>query len=120
MSVLDKNVIDSIGTNIETGSVILIISDHLGWAEETQSHLLALQEKLNTYIQFIESSEIYSAFPSAVGKKLVVDIYFKFPPGDECRHSFLTFSEFWKVLVWVFLSQILIPNCVLENHVRLF
>lgn len=86
MSVLDKDVIDSIGTNIETGSVILIISDHLGWAEETQSHLLALQEKLNTYIKFIESAEIYSAFPSAVGKKLVVDIYFKFPPGDECRH----------------------------------
>ncbi|WP_447413178.1 DUF6572 domain-containing protein, partial [Clostridium perfringens] len=32
MSVLDKDVIDSIGTNIETGSVILIISDHVGWA----------------------------------------------------------------------------------------
>ncbi|WP_370516278.1 DUF6572 domain-containing protein [Herbaspirillum sp. CAH-3] len=39
MSVLNKDVIDSIGINIETGSVLLINSDHLGWAEETQLHL---------------------------------------------------------------------------------
>ncbi|WP_141106960.1 DUF6572 domain-containing protein [Herbaspirillum aquaticum] len=88
MSVLDKDVIDSIGTNSETGSVNLIISDHLGWGEETESHLLALQEKINTYIRYIESSEIYSSFPSAIGKNLVINIYCKFPPIEECRNFF--------------------------------
>lgn len=34
MLVLDKDVIDFIGINIEIGLVILIILDYLGWVEE--------------------------------------------------------------------------------------
>lgn len=83
MTILDKNVIDSIGTRASDGAVNLVISDHLAWGSETDEHLLALQDKLNSYIGFIESSEIYSTFPDTAGKKLIINIYFKFPPAAE-------------------------------------
>jgi hypothetical protein len=57
MSVEQKDVIDAIGVNKESGEVVLTISDHLDW-EDTSAHLLVLQDKINTYIAFIESGEI--------------------------------------------------------------
>ncbi|BEV71181.1 hypothetical protein THUN1379_06630 [Paludibacterium sp. THUN1379] len=83
MTILDKNIIDSIGTRDSDGAVNLVISDHLSWSDEVGEHLLALQDKLNSYIGFIESSEIYSTFPAASGKRLVINIYFNFPPSAE-------------------------------------
>jgi len=83
MTILDKNIIDSIGTRASDGAVNLVISDHLEWGDECGEHLLALQDKLNSYIGFIESGEIYSTFPTATGKKLIINIYFKSPPPAE-------------------------------------
>ena len=34
-----------------------MITDHLPWSDE-EAHLLLLQEKLNTYIAFVESGQI--------------------------------------------------------------
>lgn len=83
MTILDKNTIDSIGIRASDGAVNLVISDHLAWGDECGTHLLVLQDKLNSYIGFIESGEIYSAFPTATGKKLIINIYFKYPPPAE-------------------------------------
>ena len=77
MSVLEKGKIDFIGIDKLTGKVVLTISDHLGWEDELL-HIYHLQEKVNAYIDFIESGEIYEAFPLAKGKSIVISIVFKF------------------------------------------
>ncbi len=71
----DTDKIDAIGINKSTGKVILKIFDHLDWSDEPR-HLYLLQEKLNGYIRFFESQEIYSAYPAAKGKELAVSIDF--------------------------------------------
>ncbi|WP_293309451.1 DUF6572 domain-containing protein [Pedobacter sp. UBA5917] len=87
MSVLDINKIDFIGTDRQTGEVILTISDHINW-DDTQYHLSALQEKINAYLNFIDSEEIYKEYPNAIGKKLIVQITGKYHINKE-GHEFI-------------------------------
>ena len=87
MSIEDGDVIDIISTDRLTGHVILTISDHLDWTD-TGRHLLLLQTKLNRYLAFVESGEIYEHYPDAKGKPIVFKIVFKFPP-DETARAFL-------------------------------
>jgi hypothetical protein len=60
--------IDFVTGEQKTGDMILTISDHLDWDEDEGEHLLVLQNKLNTYLEFIESGQIYAKVPQAVGK----------------------------------------------------
>ncbi len=73
MSILDKDKIDIIGINKITDEVILTISDHLNWENELV-HLEQLQDKLNTYIKFIEGGQIEIDYPTCSGKKLAIEI----------------------------------------------
>jgi|SRR6185436_6616067 len=79
---IDK--IDLIGIENTTGNVILTISDHLNW-EDHLSHLKVLQEKINTYLRFIESDEIYQSYPSARGKKIIIEVVGKYDLTLEAR-----------------------------------
>ena len=79
MAVTDSNKIDFIGLDKESGKVILTISDHLNWEDE-ENHLVILQEKLNTYISFIESEEVHIEYPESIRRQLQIDIKFKFKP----------------------------------------
>ncbi len=74
-TVEDTDKIDAIGIDKSTGKVILKIFDHLDRSDEPR-HLYLLQEKLNGYIRFVESQEIYSAYPAAKDKELAVSIDF--------------------------------------------
>jgi hypothetical protein len=40
---------------------------------------------LNSYLAFIESGEIYTKFPSAVGRKIIIRVMGKYPLSDEAR-----------------------------------
>ncbi len=73
MSILESNKIDTIGIDKESGEVILTISDHLDWSDSL-NHVEMLQEKLNSYIEFIESGQITEDYPKWIGKKLIVQI----------------------------------------------
>jgi hypothetical protein len=77
MSIDKINTIDLIGTDKKSGNIILTISDHLDWID-SQHHLKILQEKINTYLRFIESGEIYMEYPQANGKKLLIEIVGKY------------------------------------------
>lgn len=74
--------IDAIGTSAETGDVILSVIDGSEWSGE---HLLLLQEKLNTYLRFVESGEVYSVYPSALGKAIVIHVYWRVPPSRDAE-----------------------------------
>ena len=90
MALEDASVIDAAGIEKETGFIILTIADAWDWTDE-QSHLKALQEKINAYLQFVESGEILDTFPEAAFKQIIIDFYFKLPlPSigeDFLRHA---------------------------------
>ena len=86
MTVEETDKIDFITTKKGSDTVSLIVSDHLEWSDP--EHLHALQEKINTYLAFIESGELYQTYPNAQGKKLKIDVKLKHAP-DEAGTDFL-------------------------------
>lgn len=83
-AVQDLDKIDAIGFVSSTNSVVIKIFDHLNW-DNPQEHLYTLQEKLNAYIRFIESGNIYEAYPKAKNKNLVVSIDFRYDLPTEAE-----------------------------------
>ena len=83
MTIEEVDKIDRLAFNRENGDVFLIISDHLAWDENEGEHLLALQAKLNTYLEFVESGQLYAKYPRAIGKKIIFYVVGKFPLSDE-------------------------------------
>ncbi|ROR25179.1 hypothetical protein EC845_1219 [Comamonas sp. BIGb0124] len=82
MTVENAATIDAVGTDKQTGEVRLTIIDHLPWDTE---HLRLLQDKINVYLGFIESGEIYVSYPIAKGRPLVIDVFTRFRPTVEAE-----------------------------------
>jgi hypothetical protein len=81
MAIDQTNVVDSIGVDPKTNETQLIIADHLRWwgsEREDREHMYLLQEKINSYLRFIESGEICAAFPQSQGEKLTIRIVGKY------------------------------------------
>lgn len=91
MTIEDLDVVDTIGLHPTTGEVGLMIIDHLEWAEDGRSnkeHLYLLREKVNTYVAFIESGEIYESYPEARGKEPVIIVFGLDPMNQEAKVFF--------------------------------
>lgn len=84
MAVDQTNVVDFISIDRETGTIVLSISDHLDW--EDDEHIFRLQDKLDTYINFIESGQLYRKYPDMKGKNVKISILFKFQPNATALH----------------------------------
>jgi hypothetical protein len=82
-----EKVIDVIGVDKKTGEVILTVSDHLSWEDEMK-HLLLLQEKINSYLAFIESGEILESYPDAKNRSPVISIKAMHEPSAEALRFF--------------------------------
>lgn len=77
MSIDQSNVVDSIGFDPINDTVQLILTDHLGWAGNDRmdnEHMYLLQEKINSYLRFIESGEIYTAYPRSRGREVIIRV----------------------------------------------
>ncbi|CAI8703433.1 DUF3846 domain-containing protein [Pseudomonas sp. IT-P2] len=87
MSILETKIVDICAVpKAEPDKVVMVIADHLGWeASEEGDHLLMLQEKINTYITFYESGEVFDSLPSAHGKRPVIRIIGKFQLSSEAE-----------------------------------
>ena len=70
---------------------MLAIADEKEWND--WEHLLALQAKLNNYLAFIESGEIYTARPEARGLAIEISIRCRFAPEGEDDFSFLRLAR---------------------------
>jgi len=88
MSIDQTEVIDFIEED-ESGRIILTVSDHLEW-DETGEHSLLLQDKLNSYLRFIESGEIHDSYPNSLGKPVSINIVFKYQPTESGREFLST------------------------------
>lgn len=67
--------IDTMGFSNELNKLILEIYDHLDWNDE-QNHLNLLQNKLNTYLSFIESGEIANSRVYIENKPIMIKVCF--------------------------------------------
>lgn len=81
MSVLDYDQFDLVSTHTD-GFVVLTIGDHLQWDEEGE-HPYALQTKINNYIDGIESGQLFSQYPDAKDKNILIQIIAQFRPNKE-------------------------------------
>ena len=73
MAINNSEVIDFIGVNEMNNEVILTISDHFNW-EGVDEHLKALQDKLNSYINFVESGEIFQTYADAINRNIIIEV----------------------------------------------
>ncbi len=93
MSVLEKNKIDGIGQNKDKSKVALMIADHLDWENEVQ-HLTILQDKINAYISFIESKQVYEVYPEANSVEgFIFELRFKYKPTENCKKLLSVFQK---------------------------
>jgi Ni,Fe-hydrogenase maturation factor len=76
MGLQELHIVDAISINEVTGICTLTIIDSLDWQNESE-HLFMLQEKLNLYLSFIESGEIYETYPQSKNRTLKIGIRFK-------------------------------------------
>lgn len=81
MSIEEAQVIDIISTTKDGSSVTLTATDHLAWGGKV--HLMMIQEKLNSYLAFIESGEIFESYPDSKGKEININVICKHPPDVE-------------------------------------
>ncbi|PKG37738.1 DUF6572 domain-containing protein [Psychromonas sp. Urea-02u-13] len=82
MSVVDTDSIDAIGLDKEAKRIFLTIIDPLTW-DDKNVHLFTLQEKINTYLHFIDSGELLTAMPESEGCDIAIELILKHMPSDE-------------------------------------
>ena len=82
MSIENETMVDGLGTDHTTGEAVLLISDHLDWLD-VHAHLLALERKINGYLQFMESGQLIETLPDAAGRRIRIRVVQQFPPPAE-------------------------------------
>ncbi len=85
MTIEQTEVVDIVHIDKESEEVFLTISDHLEWTEPAKDHLLLLQDKLNAYLRFVESGELYQEYPNAHGKRVVISVVGKYPLSESAE-----------------------------------
>ena len=89
MSVEESGVVDAVGIETASGKIVLTISDHLDWSD-ADDHEFKLQEKLNAYLRFVESEEIFESYPKARGRVVVIDVVLRVAPSPRGQEFFET------------------------------
>ena len=87
MSIDQTDAIDLATIDKASGDLWLTISDHLSWENE-DNHLFLLQNKLNAYLRFIESGEVFKKVPDAKGRSVVINLVGKFPLSQKANSFF--------------------------------
>jgi hypothetical protein len=93
MAVDEPDKIDAIGVDNETGCLVLTISDHLPWVGLAEDHRELLRDKLNTYLAFVESGELFEAYPSAEGRDVVISVIGRFDLSSVGTEFFANANE---------------------------
>ena len=82
MTIEQENVIDIVGVNEDEKYISLVISDHLEWDNKNEK-LLLLQGKINSYLAYIESGQIYEQNPDSRGLDIHIVLTCKHEPSSE-------------------------------------
>lgn len=86
MAVTDSQTIDGIAYDDNATTLILEIYDHLNFDGKFEFDYLAiLQDKLNSYIWFINSKQYEDTYPGKVFSKFIINIHFLNEITDNCK-----------------------------------
>jgi len=83
MSVVESNKIDAMGKSKENNELLFLITDHLDWENEHE-HLVILQNKINSYLKFIESKQYADTYPQDTFDGYVLEIHFQNGMSENC------------------------------------
>lgn len=84
MSLHDTDVVDQMGIDPLTEEVVLTLADDLDWSDP-EEHLRLLQAKLHRYISFIESGDLYTAYPEARNRLASIALVSRHAPHPSAR-----------------------------------
>ena len=93
MTIEQTGIVDILAIDKDTGNVRLVITDHRAWNVDAHEHLRLLQEKINTYLRFIESGEMLETRPDTRGRDVVIGIVGKHPLSQEAQEFLKTAQE---------------------------
>lgn len=79
MTIEDTTIVDFIGTDKENGAVGLLISDHLEWNSDKYP---LLKDKINGYLDYIESGHLAAAYPDAATRSIYIELVYLEPPDE--------------------------------------
>lgn len=104
MSVVDRNVIDF--WHVDDDKITLCISDHIPWDDEIiNAHLVILQDKINDYLDYITSGQIYEECGNK-GKIPNIKVIFCYEPVDKAidflKRLEIVLKEDDYALEWIF------------------
>ncbi len=77
MSITNPDKIDAAAA--DGNDLVLLLTDHLRWDKHKTAHLQMLQDKLNTYIRYIDQKLYQEAFPDRMFSRFVIQIDFLHP-----------------------------------------
>jgi len=83
MAIDDTDQIDILMRDPE-GHAVLVIADHLDWVDfDEGEHLLLLQEKINSYLAFIDSGQLARQRPDWKGLPVVIQVDAMHKPSEK-------------------------------------
>lgn len=82
LNIENTDTIDGMAYEQDTSSLILLLADGMDWSD-TNRHLWLLQEKLNTYIWYIDSEQYKEKYPDV--KRVEVRVSFLFEEPKLCH-----------------------------------
>lgn len=87
MSLNNSKTVDCIGFDKKNHRIVLYVIDAEDWDNE-HHHLYLLQEKINYYLSFIESGEIFQTYPRATNKEIELMVIFQYKPTILAQNFF--------------------------------
>lgn len=91
MAVTDGDVVDGIAYENET--LIMEIYDHLDFEGKFDfDHISILQDKINTYLWYINSKQYIDVYPNRDFKSFIINVHFLHKLSDNCE-KFLKVSN---------------------------
>ncbi len=83
MAIDNTAVVDAVA--YEGDKLILQLYDHLEFTNEIEKdHMFLLQDKLNSYIWYVDSEQYKETYPDANLSVFEIQIKFKYNPSDFC------------------------------------
>ena len=86
MAIDNTDTIDSVAYKVD--KLILQLYDHLDFDDEFEyDHMSMLQDKLNTYIWYIDSKQYQDTYDGKRFSDFVINIFFMFEPTELCKKN---------------------------------
>lgn len=95
MSITETRKIDIIATRPNSSIVKLVIADHLEW-DDLDAHAKLIQEKINTYLEFIESGQLARTQTPPLPKapRVHIELALQHEPSREAQQFLSRVREF--------------------------